>query len=156
MAAKLENPSASSKGMTMGRISIAPRRSAVMAVLLAVFSASHLSAATCVNKFLHRSEGPKQIVTLLTGKLTYQEAFVLAQAINSHQAPPLEWVDEKGKTIARLFGEVKVLRPMPVACDDKPSGVVMQATFMAAVPPSKKMYVKMDPNTTVAFDEQTE
>jgi hypothetical protein len=65
-------------------------------------------------------------------------------------------VDDKGKTIARQFGEVKAVRPMPVACDGKPSGVVLQATFMSAAPPVKKMQVKLDANTTVSFDEQTE
>ncbi len=115
------------------------------------------SAAVCVNKFLSRSEGAaKQIVTLLTGKLTFQEAQDLAKAITAKSAPPFEWVDDKGKTIARQFGELKVVRPMPVGCDGKTSGVVVIATFQTLSQPSGKMMVKIDANTTVTFDEQKE
>lgn len=128
--------------------------------VVGVFAVAALLAtaaeAACVNKFIRRSEGTKQVVTFLTGKLTYQEAFILAQAINSNQAPGLEWVDDKGRTIARQFGDVKVVRPMPVACDDKPSGVVLQASFMAAAPPAKKMSLKLKPELTVEFEEQSQ
>lgn len=130
------------------------RRVAVFAVLVLAAS-SQMFAATCVNKFLSRSEGAaRQVVTLLTGKLTFQEAQELAKAINAHQAPPLEWVDEKGKTISRQFGELKVVRPMPVGCDGKTSGVVVIATFQTLSQPAGHMLVKLDANTTVTFDEQ--
>ncbi|GEM_PF-906147 len=131
-------------------------RIAVFALVAAAVSLP-ASAAVCVNKFLSRSEGAaKQIVTLLTGKLTFQEAQDLAKAITAKSAPPLEWVDDKGKTIARQFGELKVVRPMPVGCDGKTSGVVVIATFQTLSQPSGKMIVKLDPNTTVTFDEQKE
>jgi hypothetical protein len=130
------------------------RRSAVALLVCALALATPLSAAVCMNKFLARSEGTKQVVTLLTGKLTFQEAQVLAKAIGSRSAPPLEWVDDKGKTISRQFGELKVVRPMPVGCDGKTSGVVMIATFQTAVQPSGRISVKLDANTTVAFEQQ--
>lgn len=122
--------------------------------LCAVLLLAGSAQAACVNRFVARAERPRQIVTLLTGKLTFQEAQALAAAIQEKQAPPLEWVSADGKSVAKQFGELKVMRPMPVGCDGKPSGVVMVATFIALAGPSKKMYVKLDPDTTVEFDEQ--
>jgi hypothetical protein len=124
-----------------------------LAALLLVLSAPSLSAA-CVNRFVARTENPRQIVTLLTGKLTFQEAQTLAAAIDKKQAPPLEWVTADGKLVARQFGELKIVRPMPVGCDGKTSGVVMVATFGAAIPPARKMYVKLNPETLVEFEQQ--
>lgn len=129
-------------------------RTSAAALLLLALAANPASAA-CVNRFVARTERPRQIVTLLTGKLTFQEAQALAAAISQKKAPPLEWVTEDGKNVAKQFGDLKVVRPMPVGCDGKTSGVVIVATFGAQLPPSKKMFVKLDPNTTVAFDEQT-
>ena len=103
-----------------------------------------------MNKFVARSEGGRQVVTLLTGKMTFQEA----QAIADSAA--IEWVDDKGKTIARQFGKLKIVRPMPVGCDGRASGVVMVVTFGSSAPPSKKMRVKFDAATTVDFDQQTQ
>jgi hypothetical protein len=113
-------------------------------------------AATCVNKFVRRSDGPKQIVTLLTGKLTYQEAQALSHSIVERRAPPIEWIDDEGKIIARQYGELKVVRPMPVACDGKPSGSIIIATFISQIQPSKKMGIRFDPHTNVLFVEQSE
>ena len=127
-----------------------------IAVCLLFLAAARPASAACVNKFLRRSEGSRQVMTLLTGKLTFQEAQALSAAINNKQAPPIEWVDEKGKTIAKQYGEAKVVRPMPVGCDGKTSGVVMIVSFPSPSQPSKKMFVKMDANTTVTFEEQTE
>lgn len=110
--------------------------------------------AACLNKFLNRQEGPRQVVTLLTGKLTFQKAQKVAAEIASRQAPPIEWVDAKGKSIARQFGELKVVRPMPVGCDDNPSGVVMIVTFPTAQKPSRVMKLRLDANTTVDFEQQ--
>lgn len=129
-------------------------RLAAFAVALS-FVANAASAA-CVNRFVSRTERPVQVVTLLTGKLTFQEAQTLAAAIKSNQAPPLEWVGDNGKPIAKQWGELKVVRPMPVGCDGKASGVVMIVNFATPVSPSKKMLVKIDANTTVAFDQQAE
>ncbi len=114
------------------------------------------SQAACMNKFLRRTEGPRQVITLLTGRLTFQEAQALAAAISSHEKPPLEWVDAKGKAIARQWGELKIVRPMPVGCDGKPSGVVMIATFATTSQPSRKMDVKIDGETVVNFEEQSQ
>ena len=123
-------------------------------VLAALLSAQVSSAQTCVNRFVSRPERQFQVVTLLTGKLTFQEAQDLAKAIKAKQAPGLEWVDANGKLLSRQFGDLKVVRPMPVGCDGKSSGVVMIATFPSGAPPSKKMHVKLNADTTVAFDEQ--
>jgi hypothetical protein len=132
------------------------RRTTITAVLL--FSAllfPRTGSATCMNKFVRRTEGVnRQVVTLLTGKLTFEEAKTLAQAIASHQAPLLEWVDDSGKLITRQFGELKVMRPMPVGCDGRASGVVMVVTFMSSNTPGKTMAIKLDASTTVAFEEQ--
>jgi hypothetical protein len=115
--------------------------------LLFAFAAQNAFAIPCVNKFLCRSDGAKKVVTLLTGKLTFQEAQERAKS------GPIEWVDEKGKTVAKSV-ELRVVRPMPVGCDGKTSGVVMVATFISIQPPSKKMNVKLSSDTTVTFDEQ--
>lgn len=120
---------------------------AALAVLLAAHAAT---AATCVNRFVSRTERQLQVVTLLTGKYTFQEAQAMAKDAK------LEWVDEAGKVVARQFGELKVVRPMPVGCDGKTSGVVLVASFGSTRPPSKKMLVKFDAQTTVAFDQQAE
>jgi hypothetical protein len=123
-------------------------RKAVVLLLLAL-AASNASAA-CMNKFVVRSEGTRQVITLLTGKLTFQDAQTLATKNG------LEWVDEKGKTLARQFGPLKVVRPMPVGCDGRASGVVMIVTFGTANAPTKKMSVKFDAATTVEFEQQIE
>ena len=126
------------------------------AAVLVLLLAAETASAACMNRFVARAERPRQVITLLTGKLTFQEAQQLAEAINKKQAPPLEWVDDKGKSVAKQFGELKIVRPMPVGCDGKASGVVMVATFASNVSPSKKMWVKLNPDTTVEFEQQAE
>lgn len=125
---------------------------ALLALALAAFDA----AAACVNRFTARTEAPRQVVTLLTGKLTFQDAQRLAALISSKKSPPVEWVTAEGKTIARQFGDLKVVRPMPVSCDGKPSGVVLMASFPTVVKAGKKIFIKLDANTTVAFDQAAE
>lgn len=125
-------------------------------ILLCVLTLASLDAsAACVNRFTHRDDGPRRVITLLTGKLTFQAAQTLAASIRDGKAAPIEWVDESGKVIARQFGELKVVRPMPVACDSNSSGVVMIAVFPSPQTPSRKMFVKFDKDI-VAFDEQSE
>jgi len=92
-------------------------------------------------------------VTLLTGKLTFADAQALAAAIRDRKAAPIEWVDGNGATVAKQFGELKIVRPMPVACDSNPSGVVMIATFATVQTPGKRILVKFDPKLTVEFDQ---
>jgi hypothetical protein len=129
----------------------------ILACLLAVcLLTADVASAACVNRFVSRTERPRQVVTLLTGKLTFQEAQALAVSIQKKTAPPLEWVGADGKTISKQFGELKVVRPMPVGCDGKTSGVVMIVTFATSSIPSKAMLVKLDPDTTVTFDQQAE
>ena len=123
-------------------------------VLFALVVSAQAASAACVNRFVYRTERPLQVVTLLTGKLTFQEAQELAAAIQKKQSPPLEWVNEAGKSVAKQYGELKVVRPMPVGCDGKASGVVIVAQFGSSLPPSKKMLVKLNADTTVEFEEQ--
>jgi hypothetical protein len=129
-------------------------RSIIALSFAAALIAETATPATCVNKFVVRRERLARVVTLLTGKLTFQEAQQLARNIDAKKAPPLEWVDDAGKLVARQFGELKVVRPMPVGCDGKTSGVVMIAQFVTQNTPVKKMNVKLDANTTVVFEEQ--
>ena len=125
-----------------------------LAALSVLVLGAHAASAACVNRFVVRTERPLQVVTLLTGKLTFQEAQALATAISKKQSPPLEWLNAEGKTVAKQFGELKVVRPMPVGCDGKTSGVIVVAQFGASAPPSKKMLVKLNADTTVTFEEQ--
>jgi hypothetical protein len=131
---------------------MSPSRIFAIAVLLSIVQAA--SAVDCVNRFVSRSEGPRQIVTLLTGKLTFQEAQELAKSIQARQSPPLEWIDDGGRMISKQLGELKIVRPMPVGCDGKSSGVVMIVTFPTNITPAKKMNVKLNANTTVPFVQQ--
>ena len=110
--------------------------------------------ATCVNKYLIRSEGVKRSMTLLTGMLTFPEAQELAKAIRENKKSPIEWLDGNGKVLAKQIGDLKVVQPMPVSCGNKTSGVVMNWTFMSAFAPTKKVKVKIDTDTTVEFEEQ--
>jgi hypothetical protein len=121
---------------------------------LAVCLTAQVASAACVNRFVSRTERPRQVITLLTGKLTFQEAQALAAAIANKESAPIEWLDDAGKTIARQFGELKVIRPMPVGCDGKASGVVMIVAFPSPSTPGKKMMIKLNPDTTVAFEQQ--
>ncbi len=113
-------------------------------------------SAACMNKFLSRPEGNKQVITLLTGKLTFDEAKALAAAISAGQSSPIEWVNDSGRTVARQFGAMKVVRPMPVGCDGKSSGAVVIVSFMMPSPPARKLLLKLDNATTVPFEEQSE
>ena len=128
-------------------------RSLFLAACAAV-AIPQFSYAACVNKFLRRSEGPRHTITMLTGKMTYQEASEWAKAVNDGQAPAPEWLDERGKLIAKHYGELKIVRPMPVGCDGKASGVVFIAHFLNLQPPSKKMTVRLAANNAVQFEEQ--
>ncbi len=114
--------------------------------LIAVLTSPPASAVVCINRFLARSDGPRQIVTLLTGEVTFQEARTLTNS-------SVEWVDEKGNRVADSV-ELKVVRPMPVGCDGKTSGVVMLATFLSVHAPAKLMFVKLAGRAPVEFTEQ--
>lgn len=120
----------------------------VLALTLAAVVSAQAAAAPCINRFVSRTERNTQVVTLLTGKYTFQEAQAMAKTAK------LEWLDDKGKVRAVQYAPLKVVRPMPVSCDGKESGVVMIATFLSLSAPSKKMVIRFDPDTTVTFDEQ--
>jgi hypothetical protein len=127
--------------------------SRISALVICVLIASEASGA-CVNRFTRRTDGPRQIVTLLTGKMTFQEAQALAEAIQNRRAEPIDWVDDNGRTLGQQYGELKVVRPMPVACDDKESGVIMIVTFATIQVPVRRMNVRLKPDMVVQFDEQ--
>lgn len=124
------------------------------ATALVCLLAANVASAACVNRFVSRTERPRQVVTLLTGKLTFQEAQALAAAIQRKEAAPLEWLNADGKLISKQFGELKVVRPMPVGCDGKASGVVLIVNFATGVTPTKSMRVKLNADTTVDFEAQ--
>ncbi|HVT44751.1 MAG TPA: hypothetical protein VMT00_10200 [Thermoanaerobaculia bacterium] len=123
------------------------------ALVFVCMQSANLEAA-CINKYIYKSQGNRQHITLLTGKLTFQDAQELARQIAEKKSPPLEWLDDKGKTLATQFGELKVVRPMPISCDDKPSGVVVATTFMTMVTPSRSIQIRLGPDTVVTFEEQ--
>ena len=125
--------------------------------IIALFAASLIAfdaSAECLNRFVRRTEGSRLVVTFLTGKLTFQEAQVLAKVIAKKTAKPLQWVDPAGKTLATQIGLLNVVRPMPVGCDGKTSGVVMIAMFSTVGRPSNTMNVKIDDSSTITFLEQ--
>jgi hypothetical protein len=135
---------------------IRPSRPIFIVAFLLFVTLESAFPAVCLNRFIVRRQRLEQTITLLTGKLTFQEAQELAKNINAKKAPPIEWVDDAGKTIAKQFGELKVVRPMPVGCDGKTSGVVMIVTFVSPNPPVKKMNVKLRSDQVVPFEQQAE
>lgn len=126
-------------------------RSIAVALAACVLVGSLPASAACMNKYALRSDGPRRIFTLLTGKLTFPEAQELAKAIREKKSPGLEWVSEKGKSISQ-HGDLKVIRPMPVGCDGRKSGVVMNVTFNSVMNPSKKVSIKLDADRIVDFE----
>jgi hypothetical protein len=124
-----------------------------LASLLSLLSARDGSAA-CLNKFVSRAEGGMKVVTLLTGKLTFDEAKALAAAINAGHSPPMLWLSDSGRAVATQIGQVKVVRPMPVGCDGRASGVVLVLNFMSPNTPHGKVTMKLDSNNPVEFEEQ--
>ena len=126
-----------------------------LTLLLLIGSAVSTSArAACVNKYVHRKTGPRVSFTLLTGMLNFEEARSLASAISEGEKSGIEWIHPDGKVIARQFGELKVVRPMPVACERKGSGVVLQAVFATAVSPGEQVRVRFDESLEVDFVAQ--
>lgn len=113
-----------------------------------------LATAACVNKYVAQKSSNKLTFTLLTGMLDFEDAKNLAQAIASGDHAPLTWVTEDGKVIARQLGDLKVVRPMPVACADKTSGVVVQASFLSVRMPSKIVRIVFDPDKAIDFEAQ--
>ena len=127
-------------------------RSIAVALAACVLLGALPASAACMNKYALRSDGPRRIFTLLTGKLTFPEAQELARAIREKKSPGLEWVSEKGKSIGVQHGQLKVIRPMPVGCDGRKSGVVMNVTFNSVMNPSKKVSIKLDADRIVEFE----
>jgi hypothetical protein len=74
-------------------MSITSRLSAFVVACLLVANAA---SGACVNRFVNRTDRPRQVVTLLTGNLTFQEAQALSYCIQKKAAPPIYWVSEEG------------------------------------------------------------
>jgi hypothetical protein len=110
--------------------------------------------AACVNKYVVRAEGPKRVLTFLTGMMTFPEAQELSKAITAHKKQPVSWLDDRGKEVAKQMGDMKVVQPMPVACGGKASGVVLNVEFLAVVNPTKIMKVKFDDGLVIDFEAQ--
>lgn len=127
-------------------------RLALVVVPAAVLLSSSLEAA-CANKYLARQEGVKSSVTLLTGKLTFDEAKALAKAVREKKSAPVAWIDGSGKVIASQV-DFDAVRPMPVGCDGKSSGAVLSLTFLRNAPPTGTINVRFTPELVVAFEEQ--
>ena len=124
----------------------------LLPLLFVSLLASASAEAACVNKFLARADGSRQVITFLTGKLTFDEAQKLASAISRREANGVEWVDDRGRSLGKQVGELKVVRPMPVGCDGKTSGVVFVATFMFRRPMGR-MTLRIG-DADVVFEEQ--
>lgn len=110
--------------------------------------------AACVNKYVGQKGGNRVTMTLLTGMLNFDDAKTLAADIDSGAHGPLLWVGPDGKTISKQLGALKVVRPMPVACEGKSSGVVMQAVFVSIRQPSGTVRIVFDPDLTIDFEAQ--
>jgi len=119
-----------------------------------VILAAHGATAACMNKYTSQRDGSKSTLTILTGRISYTEAYQLAQAMSKHMASPPEWVDEKGRTIMKL-ADLKVIRPMPVSCDDKPTGVVLSTAFLSPREVTGTIYIKFDEKNTIALEQQS-
>lgn len=107
-----------------------------------------------MNKYVSRAEGNKKVVTLLTGMLTFAEAQELGQQLSTKSHAPVEWVDDNDKALASA-AVFQPVRPMPVKCADKPSGSVVNVTFLTAATPGSTMRIKFSETLTVDFTEQT-
>ncbi|MGZ8781694.1 MAG: hypothetical protein ACXW31_17385 [Thermoanaerobaculia bacterium] len=112
------------------------------------------ATAACVNKYVAQKSGNRLSLTLLTGMLNFDDAKKLAEEIDSGAHAPLAWVDDDGNVMARQFGALRVVRPMPVACEKKTSGVVVQAVFVSVKTPSKIVRIAFDPDKTIGFEAQ--
>ncbi|HEY0593535.1 MAG TPA: hypothetical protein VGF40_17315 [Thermoanaerobaculia bacterium] len=86
--------------------------------------------------------------------LDFDDAKKLSEAIEKGSHEPLAWVDAEGNVIAKQWGQLKVVRPMPVACGEKTSGVVVFAVFPTIKSPTKIVTIRFDPNLTVDFAAQ--
>jgi hypothetical protein len=121
------------------------------------FVASSLTAATCVNKYVAQKTGGNRLsLTLLTGTLDFDDAKKLAEEIASGAREPLTWIGDDGKVIAKQWGPLKVVRPMPVACGEKSSGVVVQAIFPTIKNPTKTMTIMLKSDLKVDFEAQND
>ncbi len=131
------------------------KRALLPVVSFCLLALSSPASAACVNKYVAKKSGGNRFsFTLLTGMLDFDDATKLAADIASGRHEPLAWVGENGKTVAEQVGQLKVVRPMPVACEGKSSGVVVQAVFMTNSSPSGVVRIRFDPDLTVTFDKQ--
>lgn len=125
---------------------------------IAVISAALLSAsaahAACVNKYVHRKDGQgRMALTVITGTLTFAEAQKLVADVAAKKTE-IAWTDKDGKPIVTALPGASAVRPMPVACDGKPSGSVLSVSFLRPSAPNGTIYLKFGSGEVVAFQEQ--
>jgi hypothetical protein len=122
-------------------------------LLLATLLTASDAHAACLNKFVVQSQNNKRIVTLLTGEITFVEAKELSRALKAKEAGVIEWLDPRDQVIVAASG-FDVVRPMPVACGDRKSGVVATIELVTFATPSKTMRLRFPDGRTVTFTEQ--
>lgn len=110
--------------------------------------------AACLNRFVVQSQNNKRILTLLTGELTFPEAKELARAVQAKEVGAIEWIDASDKVIV-AGSRFSVVRPMPVSCGDRSSGVVATLELLTFSTPSKTMRLKLPDGRKVTFIEQS-
>lgn len=131
-------------------------RSLVTTLTLLLIGAALPVRAACVNKYVHQKSGQRVTFTLLTGMLTFDEAKRVAAEIADGSRNPIRWMNADGKVVARNFGPIRVVRPMPVSCEGKGSGVVMQAVFPTARTPDRTIQMDFGRDLVVEFDAQSD
>lgn len=131
-------------------------RSLLLTVVLALVSAGSPLRAACMNKYVHQKSGQKVTFTLLTGMLTFDEAKAVAAEIAEGSRNPIRWMNVDGKVVARNFGPIRVVRPMPVSCEGKGSGVVLQAVFPTGNTPDRQIQMDFGRDLVVEFEAQSE
>lgn len=112
------------------------------------------ASAACLNRFVVQSQNNKRILTLLTGELTFPEAKELARAVQAKEVGAIEWIDASDKVIV-AGSRFSAVRPMPVSCGDRSSGVVATLELLTFSTPSKTMRLKLPDGRKVTFVEQS-
>lgn len=127
---------------------------ALLACVLTIIVLTGDARATCLNRFVVQSQNNKRILTLLTGELTFSEAKELARALQAKEVAAIEWIDASDKVIV-ASSKFSAVRPMPVSCGERSSGVVATLELLTFSTPSKTMRLKLPDGRKVTFVEQT-
>lgn len=129
------------------------RLAASASVLILAIMLSSSAHAACVNKYVHRMDGKKVTLTVITGTLTFAEAQKLASDVAAGKAT-IEWTDKDGSAPMKVLPGAAAVRPMPVACGDRKSGSVISMSFLRISPPKGTIYLKLGSDEIVAVEQQ--